>query len=670
MLCGELRPKEIVHKIRQEKQKGKIGTLMGMSASQARLLSITARLTNNELSSQLLTNSKVRLASKSEEASDEYMDALSATKLTYQYYNDNGEAMNYNLTPSVIYSYEPLKSQYSIVDNNGVNLVSAQEAKNFEETDGLANFLKRYDLLEEVTTQQTVTKTKTNRTESPNPEWDVWNDKGEPDINDPKYVITPAKEGYHVYDWQYEQSEEMTDLYKMFEEASESCYKTAVGSERWYEESCYMHVLAHMLDLSIDQIGNAGAGYPKTFKTTIGESISIVERDINYSAINSARKTPYMVPISDIIRDGYDPKDGTPVQILYAYDHPSSDLDLSTAKEWEKLISDYYLPNIDLSAQPYDNDTKLKLLISNYQKDPSGNISKKNLYQKCADMLYLIKELDNLVPDNKNTSVIEYNAYYTDVLVPLIKTFQEDMQLSLQGINIVDKGYDVPGTDAVIDEEQHKKDVEEYYNEEPPKTIINEEVVEYEDTITITHQVVNDKDKAQWYTNLWYMMNGSESANVVTDDKDETTNGKFVVNGAEKKNPKTANYKVIDDITAKDSSWLQYALENGIVSLRQAKYFNPSEDSGKVPELESTGYMWKSVGFKNAIDIKEVEDTEKITRAQAKYEKATREIEAKDNEYDIQLKNLDTIHNALQTEYESVKNVISKNVERSFKAFS
>ena len=144
----------------------------------------------------------------------------------------------------------------------------------------------------------------------------------------------------------------------------------------------------------------------------------------------------------------------------------------------------------------------------------------------------------------------------------------------------------------------------------------------------------------------------------------------FVVNGAEKKNPKTANYKVIDDVTAKDASWLKYALENGIVSLRQAKYFDPSEDSGKVPELESTGYMWKSVGFKNAIDIKEVEDTEKITKAQAKYEKATKEIEAKDNEYDLQLKNLDTIHDALKTEYESVKSVITKNVERSFKAFS
>ena len=38
--------------------------------------------------------------------------------------------------------------------------------------------------------------------------------------------------------------------------------------------------------------------------------------------------------------------------------------------------------------------------------------------------------------------------------------------------------------------------------------------------------------------------------------------------------------------------------------------------------------------------------------------------------YDQDLKKLDTQHNALQTEYESLKNVIDKNVERSFKAFS
>ena len=51
---------------------------MGMSAGQARLLSITGRLTDNELRSQIITNSKLRLASKSSDASSEYMDALSS----------------------------------------------------------------------------------------------------------------------------------------------------------------------------------------------------------------------------------------------------------------------------------------------------------------------------------------------------------------------------------------------------------------------------------------------------------------------------------------------------------------------------------------------------------------------------------------------------------------
>ena len=45
-------------------------------------------------------------------------------------------------------------------------------------------------------------------------------------------------------------------------------------------------------------------------------------------------------------------------------------------------------------------------------------------------------------------------------------------------------------------------------------------------------------------------------------------------------------------------------------------------------------------------------------------------IEAKDNKLENDIKKLDTEHNALQTEYESVKSVIDKNIERSFKAFS
>ena len=36
----------------------------------------------------------------------------------------------------------------------------------------------------------------------------------------------------------------------------------------------------------------------------------------------------------------------------------------------------------------------------------------------------------------------------------------------------------------------------------------------------------------------------------------------------------------------------------------------------------------------------------------------------------MELKNIDTEHNSLQQEYDSVKSVIDKNIERSFKIYS
>ena len=49
---------------------------MGMAASQARLLTITARLADNELKSQSINNAKMRLATQSSQASEKYINAL------------------------------------------------------------------------------------------------------------------------------------------------------------------------------------------------------------------------------------------------------------------------------------------------------------------------------------------------------------------------------------------------------------------------------------------------------------------------------------------------------------------------------------------------------------------------------------------------------------------
>lgn len=55
---------------------------MGMSASQARLLSITARMCDNENTGQSVSYSKQRLADQTQQINSEYNEALAATKLT------------------------------------------------------------------------------------------------------------------------------------------------------------------------------------------------------------------------------------------------------------------------------------------------------------------------------------------------------------------------------------------------------------------------------------------------------------------------------------------------------------------------------------------------------------------------------------------------------------
>ena len=111
--------------------------------------------------------------------------------------------------------------------------------------------------------------------------------------------------------------------------------------------------------------------------------------------------------------------------------------------------------------------------------------------------------------------------------------------------------------------------------------------------------------------------------------------------------------------------YLKYAIDNGLITIEQVQFTNPSDsDSG----LENVA--WTSVIFDTITDVTEQKDQIAITKAETEYEQALSDIEAKDKQQDVQMKKLDTEHNALQTEYDSIKSVIEKNVERNFKIFS
>ena len=119
---------------------------MGLAASQARLLSITARMSDNELRSQLINNAKMRLTADTSRVSDEYIDALNKTQLMFTNFDNQGNEIYQDLTFSSLTAYSAYNDQYGIVNSAGQLIVSTTDANNFEQSASLEQFLEKYGL--------------------------------------------------------------------------------------------------------------------------------------------------------------------------------------------------------------------------------------------------------------------------------------------------------------------------------------------------------------------------------------------------------------------------------------------------------------------------------------------------------------------------------------------
>lgn len=112
-----------------------------------------------------------------------------------------------------------------------------------------------------------------------------------------------------------------------------------------------------------------------------------------------------------------------------------------------------------------------------------------------------------------------------------------------------------------------------------------------------------------------------------------------------------------------NSEWLQNMIKCGKISISTVK---ENEKTGRV-ELTTT-----SVATDDYLEDTTTTTIDKtaLAKAEAEYEHKTKEIDSKDKKYDMDLSKLETERNALTTEYDSVKKVISDNIERTFGIFS
>ena len=634
---------------------------MGMAAGQARLLSITARLTDNELRSQTITNSKLRLADKSTEASQEYMDALNSTQLMYGSYDGNGNLSYQELTANSLLSYGELKNQYSLVNSAGQIMLNGSDIKKYEASNSLAEFLYSYGIPEVenpeypealkgiygTTTNDDGTYVYETLYDETNPsQWDdyfsamtdtdianlqnivskdptdvtdadaqmvadtVNNWKAQVTGNnslkdyatmggsfgayvnellDPPDVAFPNKDDYR--------SDEGTQLAQDFDLASKPCYKNAMNGS----SGCYIHVLAHLLDLQSSDVNSSGdvdSSWGNTYTTTLGRGTIDTKGEINGSAINSNGLTASMAPVSEYLCKDED-GDGQP-DVLAPATGPT------------------------ITADSADVDK----LLSNYKIDSSGQMVQKTFKEKIIDLYYVVehyRDEDMKKADGTNYTYEELKVY--------LQNFQTDMITTLN--RVTEEYYE-----AIAD---WQSEIGRWLKQ------VGDLKAQYvEDLENIPDKTIPDENDAryQWYVNLYYRMGGG------AENADGTKNNN--------------NYKELEENLINNSEWLQFALEHGILTMEQASY--NENGSEKYPEIGT--YDWKAIIYTNASDFKSQEDEVKIAAAEVKYKKALTEIENQDKKFDQDLKKLDSEHSALQTEYDSVKSVIDKNVERSFKAFS
>ena len=114
---------------------------------------------------------------------------------------------------------------------------------------------------------------------------------------------------------------------------------------------------------------------------------------------------------------------------------------------------------------------------------------------------------------------------------------------------------------------------------------------------------------------------------------------------------------------AVDRGWLEKNINEG-----KAQLFKLTKETSLFQQDKINIFAETNLGTDT--ELREVQNTELIDKATVDYEKAIDDINVKETKLDMQLSRIDTQHQALKTEYDSVKQIVSKNIDRSFKTFN
>ena len=688
---------------------------MGMAAGQARLLSITSRMSDNELRAQLINNSKLRLATESSQASEAYTTALNEAQMMFTNYGPDNTSSYQQLTYNSLTKYNPYNNQYALANSSGQVLVSETDAANYVNAQGsLDRFLASYGLTQGTTYFDELSK-----------------------YTDASGVVDGI--GYTP--------QELESLYMGTN--GNPGYTALLESSAYYNYTKYSDALAEEYETLVDTIwpdvegalitgkNEDGSAYSGTVSKVLidGQSLADFKTNkldplegkeyLNTGDVESSfdKFYQYIQSCGSLLRgDTSNTLYQNVMQILDSgkasaghtigngsdvHGGPTTEYGFSLEMDGESTcyaaVDDFYLKftkqtdgswKIDTTnVYYYNDDTEPNGYVAGNPTD-GAQVTSKNLSDSTVSMTIQANGTDQVVLSGIKTSV--FTSAITDMINAGKTTSEDCTWTSAQGgtitlgasageevlLSSITQAYTMwtsgleyhidptafPGTGDVTQFVNTARDFANFLFTDASKISDSEllQLVTYEDLyelmknkgLNITDafdQVLDlftlenmmdlygepkiawidstdpngtgDADKkAQWYTNLFERMGNGE------------------------KN----NFKVLGNGLAASAEWIKYALESGLVTMEQVTESNE----------------WTSVMYTSVSDITEQSNDLAVTIAEAEYQKAMNKIEAKDKQYDLELKNIDTEHNSLQTEYDSIKSAIDKNVERTFKLYS
>ena len=610
---------------------------MGLSASQARLLTITSRKSDCEFQSMRYSHEKIALSRNMTDISAEYQNALNQTKLVYDFYgtNDRSTPLSYSLMmePSIMNNYLPMLTTNSAgkvvldsrlaaaaraagIPNEGLGTLPSKEVR-----DKFLNGLKEQSIINPIQCEN-YKSIDYNQT------------IGQGNTDPITQNVLPKK--------QYSELLDMFggDAYQL----STSGLVPSLGQITVHadNEDCSTDTGSQVLDL-YDKNGNSVSGNNLTLKNILEGDYTFYGRvryekcnkdpkyqntgHIEYYVMEQISKSTIWDQMEEMFTKALGVND-TEHQIALDY----------ALEQTRKLYDAKEVKAVKNSDNTVDGLYKGIGAINTGWSGIAGTISK--YYNKNSDK--------GTNWDNVGAKASDYIGYYVKTMRgPYGNSVWDvaykncrDYEAASINVSNVARAFLTYFAQAMTGFEDYNYKIDD----------TGCDVIDY---TTLSHTRPNTNGASRTVADSKFINSSSQFGFDIVTDTSVNTGEALLSSFYDAMFNQICQRGWVENDKVRDNDYLQEMYKNGMMFLTTC-----TDD----------GFYWQGNYAANSM-IKEVTDEDAIARAEAKYNTEKQKINHKEEIIDLKMKNLDTEISSLSTEYDTIKSLISKNIERGFKRY-